>query len=145
MVPNVVLGKYPTYSSSIQRDFDGMLAGREINGILNDLVSDLNKTDFFSDMPAPLSEDEIRDKGLEASERDLVYINSLNSAQENILTAINKQDEIVVQGPPGTGKSQVITGLITSAVMKGKTVLMVSEKKTALDVVYSRLGNLARY
>lgn len=144
-IPNVVLGKYPTYSSSIQRDFDGMLAGREINGILNDLVTDLNKSDFLSDLPAPLSETEIRDKGLEASERDLVYINSLNSAQENILTAINRQDEIVVQGPPGTGKSQVITGLITSAVMKGNTVLMVSEKKTALDVVYSRLGNLARY
>ncbi len=145
MVPNVVLGKYPTYSSSIQKDFDGMLAGREINGILNDLVIDLNKTDFLSDLPAPLSEEEMRSKGMEASERDLVYINSLNSAQENILTAIEKGDEIVVQGPPGTGKSQVITGLITSAVMKGKTVLMVSEKKTALDVVYSRLGNLARY
>ena len=145
IVPNVVLGKYPTYSSSIQRDFDGMLAGREINGILNDLVIDLNKSDFLSDLPAPLSETEIKDRGMEASERDLVYINSLNSAQENILTAVNKQDEIVVQGPPGTGKSQVITGLITSAVMKGKTVLMVSEKKTALDVVYSRLGNLARY
>ncbi|MDY5678936.1 MAG: AAA domain-containing protein [Candidatus Methanomethylophilaceae archaeon] len=145
VIPNVVLGKYPTYSSSIQRDFDGMLAGREINGILNDLVIDLDKSDFLSDLPAPLSETEIRDRGMEASERDLVYINSLNSAQENILTAVNKQDEIVVQGPPGTGKSQVITGLITSAVMKGKTVLMVSEKKTALDVVYSRLGNLARY
>ena len=145
VVPNVMLGKYPTYSSSIQRDFDGMLAGREINGILNDLVADLNKTDFLSDLPAPLTESEIRKKGMEASEHDLVYINSLNSAQENILTAIEHGDEIVVQGPPGTGKSQVITGLITSAVLKGKTVLMVSEKKTALDVVYSRLGNLARY
>lgn len=145
VVPNVVIGKYPMYSSSIQRDFDGVLAGREINGILNDLVVDLNKSDFLSDLPAPLTEAEMKSKGMEASEKDLVYINSLNSAQENILTAVDRQDEIVVQGPPGTGKSQVITGLITSAVMKGKTVLMVSEKKTALDVVYSRLGNLARY
>ena len=58
---------------------------------------------------------------------------------------MDKGDEIVVQGPPGTGKSQVITGLITSAVIKGKTVLMVSEKKTALDVVYSRMGTLSKY
>ncbi len=145
MVPNVMLGKYPTYSSSIQRDFDGVLAGREINGILNDLIVDLNKSDYLSDLPAPLSEDEIRDKGMEASEKDLVYINSLNSSQENILTAMEKGNEIVVQGPPGTGKSQVITGLITSAVIKGRTVLMVSEKKTALDVVYSRLGTLSKY
>ncbi len=145
LVPNVVVGKYPMYSSSIQKDFDSILAGKEINGILTDLVQNLDKTDFLSDKPDPLSLDELKSKGLEASEHDLVYINSLNSAQENILTAIEKQDEIVVQGPPGTGKSQVITGLITSAVVKGKTVLMVSEKKTALDVVYSRLGHLAKY
>jgi len=145
IVQNVVLGKYPTYSSSIQRDFDTMLASREINGILNDLVADLNRSDFLSDLPAPLSEEEIRSKGMEASERDLVYLNQLNSAQENILTAVDREDELVVQGPPGTGKSQVITGLIASAVLKGKTVIMVSEKKTALDVVYSRLGTLSKY
>lgn len=142
---NILIGKYPTYSSSIQRDFDSMLAGREINGILNDLIVDLNKGDFMSDYPLPLSEEAMAAKGLEASERDLFYINSLNSSQENIISAMEKGDEIVVQGPPGTGKSQVITGLITSAVVRGKTVLMVSEKKTALDVVYSRLGALSRY
>ena len=145
LVPNIVVGKYPTYSSSIQRDFDAILAGKEINGILTDLVQNLDKTDFLSDKPDPLSNAEMKEKGLEASERELIYINSLNSAQENILTAIEREDELVVQGPPGTGKSQVITGLITSAVVKGKTVLMVSEKKTALDVVYSRLGHLAKY
>lgn len=145
MIQNVVLGKYPTYSSYIQRDFDELLAGREINAVLSDLVKDLNSGDFYSDMPSPLSLPALREKGLEASETDITYINSLNSAQENVITAVNKEDELVVQGPPGTGKSQVITGLITSAVNNGKTVLMVSEKKTALDVVYSRLGSLSKY
>ncbi len=145
MVQNVVLGKYPTYSSYIQKDFDELLAGREINAVLSDLVKDLNSGDFYSDMPSPLSLPALREKGLEASETDITYINSLNSAQENVITAVNKEDELVVQGPPGTGKSQVITGLITSAINNGKTVLMVSEKKTALDVVYSRLGNLSKY
>ncbi|MDD2626622.1 MAG: AAA domain-containing protein [Candidatus Methanomethylophilus sp.] len=142
---NAVIGKYPSYSSYIQRDFDLLLAGREINSTLADLVKDLNKEDFYSDYPLPLSEAQLKDKGLEASEKDLTYINALNSAQENVLTAARKEDELVVQGPPGTGKSQVITGLISSAVIAGKTVLMVSEKKTALDVVYSRLGDLAKY
>jgi len=145
IVYNVILGKYPSYSSYIQKDFDELLAGKEINAALSDLVADLNTGDFYSDMPSPLSLPALREKGLEASEKDITYINSLNSAQENVITAINKEDEIVVQGPPGTGKSQVITGLITSAVSSGKTVLMVSEKKTALDVVYSRLGNLSKY
>ncbi|AGI47320.1 HRDC domain protein [Thermoplasmatales archaeon BRNA1] len=145
MTLNAVLGKYPSYSSFIQRDFDTLLSGKEINNTLNDLLKDLNKEDFYSEYPLPLSQSEIRNKGIEASERNLTYINTLNSAQENVLTAVDKEDEIVVQGPPGTGKSQVITGLICSAVAEGKTVLMVSEKKTALDVVYSRMGTLSKY
>jgi very-short-patch-repair endonuclease len=144
-VQSMVLGKYPTYSSSIQRDIEGLVAKNEINGILNDLIVDLDNADFYADSPEPMSAEELRSRGISASESDLLYINSLNSAQENVLTAIKKNDELVVQGPPGTGKSQVITGLITSAVNDGKTVLMVSEKKTALDVVYSRMGNLNRY
>ncbi|MCL2296337.1 MAG: AAA domain-containing protein [Methanomassiliicoccaceae archaeon] len=145
MVHNIVLGKYPSYSSYIQKDFDELLAGREINAALSDLIVDLNSGDFYADSPSPLSLPALRERGLEASEKEITYINSLNSAQENVITAVNKEDELVVQGPPGTGKSQVITGLITSAVSNGKTVLMVSEKKTALDVVYSRLGNLSKY
>lgn len=142
---NAVVGKYTSYSSYIQRDFDAILSKGAINNTLSDLIQDLNKTDFYSDGPLPLNEEQIREKGIEASEKDLMYINSLNSAQENILTATLKEDEIVVQGPPGTGKSQVITGLISAAVLRGETVLMVSEKKTALDVVYSRMGPLSKY
>ena len=145
VVHNAILGKFPSYSSYIQKDFDELLAGREINAALSNLVKDLNQGDFYSDMPSPLSLPALREKGLEASEKDITYINALNSAQENVITAVNKEDELVVHGPPGTGKSQVITGLITSAVNNGKTVLMVSEKKTALDVVYSRLGTLSKY
>ena len=145
MVHNIVLGKYPSYSSYIQKDFDELLAGREINAALSNLIADLNIGDFYVDSPSPLSLPALRERGLEASEKEITYINTLNSAQENVITAVNKEDELVVQGPPGTGKSQVITGLITSAVSSGKTVLMVSEKKTALDVVYSRLGNLSKY
>ena len=82
---------------------------------------------------------------LSLKEHDLVYINELNSAQENVLHAIQHMDELVVQGPPGTGKSQTITNLIAEFACQGKTVLMISEKKTALDVVYSRLGTLSDY
>ena len=145
IVNNIILGKYPTYSSYIQKDFDDIIAKGEVNGLLTDLIKDLNKGDFYSDFPSPLSLPALREKGLEASEVSITYINALNSAQENVITAIEKSDELVVQGPPGTGKSQVITGLITSAINNGKTVVLVSEKKTALDVVYSRLGNLSKY
>lgn len=80
----------------------------------------------------------------ESSSR-LGTVGDLNSSQENVLTAIKKKDALVVQGPPGTGKSQTITSLIADAVHNGQNVLMVSEKKAALDVVYSRLGDLNKY
>lgn len=145
VVPNLVIGKYPTYSSSIQKDFDAILEKNEINALLYDLLVALDT--------APAGDDAIygeRDRIepveiLSLKEHDLVYINELNSAQENVLHAIQHMDELVVQGPPGTGKSQTITNLIAEFACQGKTVLMISEKKTALDVVYSRLGTLSDY
>ncbi len=46
---------------------------------------------------------------------------------------------MVVEGPPGTGKSQTITNIIAEAVAAGKTVLFVSAKRAALEVVTRRL------
>lgn len=57
---------------------------------------------------------------------------------------------VVIQGPPGTGKSHTIVELIKQNLLQGKTVLFVSEKKSALDVVYNKLkaehlGHLIAY
>ncbi|MGI6472109.1 MAG: AAA domain-containing protein [Candidatus Methanomethylophilaceae archaeon] len=145
IIPNIVLGRYSSYSSAIHLDFEKIIERKNINKVLNDLVKDWDPYEFTGIGREPLSGQEIEEKGLGASEKDLLYINPLNSAQENVLTGIQKNDALVVQGPPGTGKSQVITALIVSEIMHGRNVLMVSEKKIALDVVYSRLGNLSKY
>lgn len=47
---------------------------------------------------------------------------------------------LVVQGPPGTGKSQTIVNIITDCLGRGESVLVVCEKKAALDVVQKRLA-----
>lgn len=47
-----------------------------------------------------------------------------------------------VQGPPGTGKSHTITAILLSAVLMGKRVLLVSNKKAALDVVKEKVDSL---
>lgn len=146
LVHNIVIGKFPAYSNSIQRDFDEILDKGLVNKLVADLVSEYGETDFYSDNTNEELEINHPDKKQSGiSESSLVYINALNSAQEAVLHAAETMDELVVEGPPGTGKSQTITSLITQFVNEGKTVLMVSEKKTALDVVYSRLGNLSRY
>lgn len=140
-----VLGKFPICSSSIQKDFDEILGRNEINALLNNLLINADEIDYYSDSYAGEEPVKLNERELEISEHNLVYINDLNSSQENVLSAIESLDALVVQGPPGTGKSQTITSLISEFVSNGKTVLMVSEKKTALDVVYSRLVNLSQY
>ena len=51
----------------------------------------------------------------------------------------SKNSSFVLEGPPGTGKSQTITNIIAEALCDGRSVLFVSEKKAALDVVYKKL------
>lgn len=50
--------------------------------------------------------------------------------------------DIVLDGPPGTGKSQTIANAIAHFLGEGKTVLFVSEKIAALNVVHDRLNKM---
>ena len=47
-----------------------------------------------------------------------------------------------MDGPPGTGKSQTIANMIGALLHAGKTVLFVSEKAAALEVVRNRLAHV---
>jgi len=65
----------------------------------------------------------------------------LNEEQLQILSAIKKDDckYITVQGPPGTGKSHTITAVLFNAILKNQSVLVLSDKKEALDVVEDKI------
>ena len=62
-----------------------------------------------------------------------------DSSQALVIYDINQGKNMVIQGPPGTGKSQTITNIIASSVANHKSILFVSEKMAALDVVKTRL------
>lgn len=65
-------------------------------------------------------------------------IAALDASQKKaIQTALQKNT--VIQGPPGTGKSETLVTLILQLISENKKVLFVSEKKSALDVVFQRL------
>lgn len=53
-----------------------------------------------------------------------------------------EENDLVIQGPPGTGKSHTIVSLIGSYLSQGKSVLFVSQKRSALQVVYERLEDI---
>jgi len=63
-------------------------------------------------------------------------------SQKEIINTIDDKEYKVIQGPPGTGKSQSLTAIITNTLENNKKILVVCEKKTALDVVYNNLQKL---
>lgn len=138
---SVVLGKFSMYSSALQKDFKDIIESERINELLNDLLQRYEDVDFYADSQSPANKNFIPSN----VERNISYINDLNISQESVIFNINTINKLVVQGPPGTGKSQTITSVIADFVNKGKNVLMVSQKKAALDVIYSRLGTLSKY
>jgi hypothetical protein len=64
-----------------------------------------------------------------------------DSSQLEAVVAARKGVSFVLDGPPGTGKSQTIANIIADALSLGRTVLFVSEKVSALEVVKRRLDD----
>ncbi|MFC7375411.1 DUF3320 domain-containing protein [Brachybacterium sp. GCM10030268] len=77
-----------------------------------------------------------------APEVDTPLVLDADSSQRAAIAAARDGRSFVMDGPPGTGKSQTIANMIATLIHDGKTVLFVSEKAAALDVVRNRLGTV---
>ncbi|MFJ1708033.1 DUF3320 domain-containing protein [Kitasatospora sp. NPDC088346] len=75
---------------------------------------------------------------IQLPERTPLVLDADASQRQCIAAALDGRS-FVMSGPPGTGKSQTITNMIAALMHAGKTVLFVSEKAAALDVVRNRL------
>lgn len=73
---------------------------------------------------------------------DLLVPLPADASQMAAIATADRGKDFVIIGPPGTGKSQTISNLIAHLLGKGKTVLFVSEKTAALEVVYRRLDEV---
>lgn len=134
----MVLGIFQSFSTSMQRDYETIKSRGKVNSTIKDLIWGLD------DSKKDTTSSEYLDNS-SFSEGDITYINDLNYSQEKVLAMFDSSSSLVVEGPPGTGKSQMITSLIAQLIKQNKKVLMVSEKKQALDVINSRLGELSNY
>jgi len=70
---------------------------------------------------------------------DLFAPLSADSSQVSAIVAAQRRRDFVLFGPPGTGKSQTIVNMITNCLAHGRTVLFVSQKTAALEVVRRRM------
>ena len=85
------------------------------------------------------SESEVDEK---ITAHNVYYIMDADPSQIAVIEDSKVGRNLVVEGPPGTGKSQTITNIIAELLAAGKSVLFVSEKMAALDVVKSRLDRV---
>jgi very-short-patch-repair endonuclease len=91
-------------------------------------------------LPAPFPSVDRLDA--ERHQRDDLCVVDADSSQLAAVFAAKDGASFVLQGPPGTGKSQTITNLVAQLIGAGKTVLFVSEKRVALEVVRTRLERI---
>jgi superfamily I DNA and/or RNA helicase/stress response protein SCP2/very-short-patch-repair endonuclease len=102
--------------------------------VINGQISSQMKNENFSDITAEKLDEMV------SSKNNFQVLDADSSQQEAILLA-KKGASFVLQGPPGTGKSQTITNIISECISDGKSVLFVSEKMAALEVVKKRMEN----
>jgi GTPase SAR1 family protein len=132
--PFITFGRYHLYSSMIQRDMAEIIETNTYNDLLEGLIDEENLYDKEKQLNTDVSNEDVNEYGL-------IYINDVNYAQEKVLEMVDHERKMVIWGPPGTGKSQTITSLIAHQVLNNQNMLVISEKKVALDVIIHRLGN----
>lgn len=74
------------------------------------------------------------------SPQDSFTVLDADASQLRAIQAVTRGSHIIIQGPPGTGKSQTIANVIAECIAADKTVLFVSEKAAAIEVVHRRLS-----
>lgn len=80
-----------------------------------------------------------QDVDVKITSESAYHVLDADSSQIAVIEDIKADKNLVVEGPPGTGKSQTIANAIAENLAMGKSVLFISEKMAALEVVKNRL------
>lgn len=135
LYPEAVLGIFPQAGSYLVPDYLKLLEDTKIKDIeeffasrsvAEDKASSPNQFGYFHFLN-------------KVKEEQTFTPFEIDAYQENALKAVKRGNSMVIQGPPGTGKSQLICNLIADFIARGQRVLLVCQKRVALDVVYERL------
>lgn len=137
--PLAVLGSFPQGSTAIYQDYEVLIqrveAGEVDQGVVADLIEAPDRPTGAGSTGRVPDLDRLPD-------RQLNFALPTDGSQEAVIAEAQEASCVLVRGPPGTGKSQVIVNLITNGLAKGERVLVVCQKRAALDIVHQRLGRV---
>lgn len=120
-----ILGLIQWEKQALTYDLETLLRTRPAAELLSDYLT--GKGRVAAPPPAP------------PSESDRFLITDTDPAQERAVWQSRQGPGLVVHGPPGTGKSQTIVNMVADALAHGQRVLVMCQKKAAVDVVATRL------
>ena len=132
LYPQAVLGIFPQAGSFLMPDYEELLTA------FDNQQSTLGNEGLETLFPNQTSK--IENQTAKIKEENLLTPFAVDASQEFALQQIKSGTSMVIQGPPGTGKSQLICNLIADFTARGRKVLVVSQKRAALDVVQERLA-----
>lgn len=138
LYPEAVLGIFPQAGSYLVPDYQYLLTESENNLLRLPLFpsdADPKAEESEAGETTPIQPNRVR-------EEQILTPFPVDLSQENVIRLVKQGESVVVQGPPGTGKSQLICNLMADFAAQGKRVLLVCQKRAALDVVYQRLQTL---
>lgn len=137
--PSAVLGIFPQSDASLMEDFK---VAEEAPGafplekfLFPEDLSEAHEPPQEQVPPSP----EKTETPTAISEKERFFPLAIDAAQEAAALHLKAGGDLVIHGPPGTGKSQFIVNTVVDYLARGKSVLVVSQKRAALDVVYNRL------
>ncbi len=136
-----VLGRFPI-SNSIYNDYCILEKKKLTNDAIDELLRTSGKFGKKKIRRSAKAKPKKRLRAKKSVTPASYIVKMLDFAQSEVVKKVDSLGNMVIYGPPGTGKSQTIVNVITDALCKNKRVLVVSQKKAALDVVFSRLGTL---
>ncbi len=124
---------------SVINDYEEILNNNE--GILDQFSLLLN--DFVEKDPINKEDDVEKDWTEKSIANKLIFESPipLNDEQKQVIIALENPEckVLTLEWPPWTWKSHTITAIICKALLNGKSVLVLSDKKEALDVVEDKI------
>ncbi len=127
--PNIMIGMFDIFTNSIYWDFRDML---DQSPDVLDILLESKKNLLFDHL-----------KFNNNFRTDQIRLFSNIDIFQQIAVSHSLDGNIVIEGPPGTGKSETIVNVLVNIALLGKRALFVADKRTALEVVLNRLGDIS--